>query len=396
MKKYLIILTLLFILPFTVFADSYLTDSVAGSLTKTLKTFLNIDDTISVINFESVDDINITGIDLSRDGDNSVIAKVDYDNDLLTIQFKGNLIVPQNLMAFFYGLNALEYINGLEYLDTSNVTNLFGMFLGCASLKEIDLSSWDTSLVTTMRSLFSGCENLTTVNMSNLNVSSLSDTDSLFYFCVKLKYLDISNWVAPNLTIISQTFIGCHSLESIDISGWDTSNVTNVNSMFQGCTSLKNIYVGSDWNISVECSSTNMFYKCVLLRNYDENFVDKTNANTSDTGYLTYKTVLKSLYEEFTNSFNDSSKSIVSDATRIEFTNGVISDQYFVCNVDTNDDGSIKLYKKDKEIYIWSENKIYFPYDSGSMFRNIKNVKEILFNNMIDISMTNSLTRLAP
>ena len=131
MKKYLIVLTLLFILPFTVFADSYLTDSVAGSETTTLKTFLSIDDTISVINFESVDNINITGVDLSKDGDNSVIANVDYDTDLLTIQFKGKLVFPEDSSYLFYYFDAVKEINGLEYFDFRQTITLLSFFDNC-------------------------------------------------------------------------------------------------------------------------------------------------------------------------------------------------------------------------------------------------------------------------
>ena len=70
--------------------------------------------------------------------------------------------------------------------------------------------------------------------------------------------------------------------------------------MFSGCTSLKNIYANSDWNISTNTNSWDMFRNCTSLTGgagtkYDSNHVDhvyaRIDGGTSRPGYFTYKTV---------------------------------------------------------------------------------------------------------
>ena len=47
-------------------------------------------------------------------------------------------------MFNFYGGTV---IGGMDKLDTSNITNMRGMFRDCRKLTSLDLSSWDTSNV---------------------------------------------------------------------------------------------------------------------------------------------------------------------------------------------------------------------------------------------------------
>ena len=82
----------------------------------------------------------------------------------------------------------------------------------------------------------------------------------------------------------------CQLFAEIDLSGVNTSRTTNMSGMFSACSSLEIIYVGLGWDVSNVTSSDHMFTRCSSqLRNYNRSVVDKTNANTSETGYLTYK-----------------------------------------------------------------------------------------------------------
>ena len=42
---------------------------------------------------------------------------------------------------------------------------MYGMFSGCSSLKEINLSNFNTNNFTNMRDMFNGCEKLTKNNI---------------------------------------------------------------------------------------------------------------------------------------------------------------------------------------------------------------------------------------
>ncbi|MBQ3920443.1 MAG: BspA family leucine-rich repeat surface protein, partial [Oscillospiraceae bacterium] len=59
-----------------------------------------------------------------------------------------------SLHGAFDGFSSLESIEGLEYLDTSSVTDMRGMFMSCSSLTSLDLSGFDTSNVTAMYGMF--------------------------------------------------------------------------------------------------------------------------------------------------------------------------------------------------------------------------------------------------
>ena len=87
--------------------------------------------------------------------------------------------------GWFYELNLLERIEGLEHLNTSQVTSMGWMFKGCGSLTSLDLSRFDTSKVTDMRGMFYSCESLTTIYCN----SSWSDrlSDDMFSGCNSLR-----------------------------------------------------------------------------------------------------------------------------------------------------------------------------------------------------------------
>ena len=52
---------------------------------------------------------------------------------------------PTTTAGWFLCFSWLKSIEGLEYLNTSKVTDMSGMFLGCSSLTEIDFSHFGTS-----------------------------------------------------------------------------------------------------------------------------------------------------------------------------------------------------------------------------------------------------------
>ena len=61
---------------------------------------------------------------------------------------------PTTTAGWFLCFPWLKSIEGLDYLNTSEVTDMSGMFLGCSSLTEIDFSHFDTSQVTNMNGVF--------------------------------------------------------------------------------------------------------------------------------------------------------------------------------------------------------------------------------------------------
>lgn len=66
----------------------------------------------------------------------------------------------------FDGMSDLTVVENLNYLDTSNSTDMSYMFEYCSSLTELDLSSFDVSNVTSMTYMFEGCTSLRTIYAS--------------------------------------------------------------------------------------------------------------------------------------------------------------------------------------------------------------------------------------
>jgi len=70
---------------------------------------------------------------------------------------------PTSTFCWFYNMESLETIEGIEYLNTSEVTIMGYMFHGCIALKILDLSTFNTSKVTEMNDMFYDCISLNTI-----------------------------------------------------------------------------------------------------------------------------------------------------------------------------------------------------------------------------------------
>lgn len=138
----------------------------------------------------------------------------------------------------------------VEYLNTSNVTDMNSMFYECTSLTSIDASNWDTSNVTNMELMFYNCCNLTSLDLSNWQVGNVTDMCDMFWECRSLESLDLSNWDTSSATNIRGMFDSCESLRSINVSNWDTSNVTDMSWLFEQCYSLETIIGLDTWDVS--------------------------------------------------------------------------------------------------------------------------------------------------
>ncbi|MBR4729938.1 MAG: BspA family leucine-rich repeat surface protein [Prevotella sp.] len=164
---------------------------------------------------------------------------------------------PISTAKWFLNANNLTEILGLEYLNTSNVTDMSSMFYACRSLTALDLSNFDTHNVVT----FGG------------------EKESNFGY-------------VPGM------FTDCDKLTVLDLSSFSTAKVKTMNVMFSECWNLETIYVGEGWTSENVTESNYMFRNCPKLvggkgTKYNANYVDKTYARidggTSAPGYFTSK-----------------------------------------------------------------------------------------------------------
>jgi surface protein len=150
---------------------------------------------------------------------------------------------PTSTNSWFRGMTHLTSITGINYLNTSQVTNMGGMFSGSTSLTSLDLSGFDTGSVAEMGSMFAGCESLSTLDLSGFNTSSVTSMVAMFWNCKSLTTLDVSGFNTERVTVMRAMFQDCCSLSSLDVGGFNTSSVTDMKDMFHGCKSLTSLDV---------------------------------------------------------------------------------------------------------------------------------------------------------
>lgn len=93
-------------------------------------------------------------------------------------------IRPTSLFEWFFGMTQVTAIEGLEYLNTSEVTNMNSMFAYCSSLTSLDLNSFDMGKVTNTTTMFSNCRSLTTIYCGN--TWDISTSIHMFEHCSSL------------------------------------------------------------------------------------------------------------------------------------------------------------------------------------------------------------------
>ena len=193
---------------------------------------------------------------------------------------------PTSTSRWFDLCYSLTVISGIQYLNTSSVTNMEYMFCSCSSLTNLDLSNFDTSKATNMGNLFQSCWNLKKIDLSNFDTSKVTDMSWMFYDCVSLTELDLSSFNTGSVTDMSYMFANAYpdnlslpnesQLTKINVSSFDTKNVTDMSHMFYNCYNLVDLDV-SRFNTGKVTNMNSMFEYCGRLANLDLSKFDTKN-----------------------------------------------------------------------------------------------------------------------
>ncbi len=221
---------------------------------------------------------------------------------------------PTTTYCWFAEMYDLTSIEGIEYLNMSEVTNMSGMFWECESLTHVDMSGFDTRNVTDMSSMFAECYELSGIDVSGFDTQNVTNMGGMFNDCNNLAFVDVSHFNTAKVTNMFAMFAGC-AVTSLDLSRFDTREVTNMAYMFSYCTSLETIYVGNGWSTENVEYSGDMFYSCTSIvggmgTTYDtSNPKDKTYAHIdegpSNPGYMTLGTIIGDVNGDGTVSISD-------------------------------------------------------------------------------------------
>lgn len=162
-------------------------------------------------------------------------------------------------------------ITGMDTWDTSQVTNMFGLFEASAIFASTynigNVGKWDVSKVTNMCRTFSSAgmraTSLYIGDLSNWNTGNVETTVYMF---------SDFGWKTPTVNIGN-------------IGKWDVSNVTDMYGMFSHfCYQSTSVYMGdlSNWNVSKVTDFGNMFYWCAMyVPNWNFGNLGKWNVASS-------------------------------------------------------------------------------------------------------------------
>ena len=133
---------------------------------------------------------------------------------------------PTTCFAWFKNFIFLNQIEGIENLNTENVTSMAQMFFGCRNLAELDVTHFNTANVTSMISMFNSCIGLTSLDVTNFNTENVTDMSYMFSYCNKLKEIYVSDkFVTDAVTNSVRMFGSCSSLSG-DID-WASDKATD-------------------------------------------------------------------------------------------------------------------------------------------------------------------------
>ena len=233
----------------------------------------------------------------AQDGSIYLYRKEENENSSyldITIVADGKISFPKdssmlfgNLFLSYSSTGSTCNVKNITFngaIDTSKVTNMSYMFTQAAgmdlcysynpdktnSMGSLDLTDFDTSNVTNMTGMFQG-----------LRASSV----------------DLSSFDTSKVTNMSYMFSNYRN-NILDLSNFDTNKVTNMYAMFACSTNLQTIYVSQNFTTTNVTNGSNMFYINSKLVGENGTIFDNDNRDsdyaridggTSSPGYFTKK-----------------------------------------------------------------------------------------------------------
>lgn len=152
-----------------------------------------------------------------------------YRSQIIRIVLSGNITTSYSFMGtstgdyrgIFQDCVNLVSISGIASLKGAK--NCFSMFEGCASMEELNLSSFDASAAGYMGFMFRGCTSLSNLVLTGINTS--------------------------NVTSFTNFLQGCESLASVDLSSLNTTSAKDMGCFFDNTPLLSHITLGAQFYV---------------------------------------------------------------------------------------------------------------------------------------------------
>lgn len=187
--------------------------------------------------------------------------------------FGGLLNLSSLYQAFIFCTGLASVPNTLP----GTVSNVSGMFFGCSSLNDANITLWDTSNITDMNRLFYSTpfnKALGFWNTSNVTDMSFMFTDTPFN-------QNIGSWDTGNVVNMRNMFK--YAPFNQNISAWNVSNVTNMEQMFASTSFNQNL---SSWDTGKVTNMSQIFYGTP----FNQNIGAWNTGNVTNMSYMFYDT----------------------------------------------------------------------------------------------------------
>ena len=198
-------------------------------------------------------------------------AYAEFDNATLTFRYKG--VKP----AEAYDLNVESNNPGWE-AQKGNIK------------KVVFDASFANARPTSCCRWFADCLYLTEIEgIENLNTQNVTDMSEMFTCCYALTSLDVSNFNTEKVTNMTDMFLGCEKLSLLDLSNFNTANVMGMSSMFSGCSTLQTIFASDKFVTNQVLGGYDMFIGCDNLKGFID-YINNTDEDKDGNEYANYKT----------------------------------------------------------------------------------------------------------
>ena len=281
---------------------------------------------------------------------------------------------PASCHEWFKDMSDIEFVDGIELLNTSRATSMAGMFSGCAALTEINVSNFITDKVVDMSGMFNDCANVAELDIKGFRTGSVKSFKGMFQGCASLTDIDIRHFIVnpdglygyyfstPSFVNDENTndlFAGCENLQTLRLP----NSFSGIKAgMFKGCGSISDIYYGGMgvFYVTDERNLTDAGYcflpnkktrihlgtnVCLANDSYDYNF---TIVKNNDMEYEINSEADWAMLVKETTRGNKMNVKLMADITVKE------SPCTFVGTFDGNGH-TITLADSDKKLQTWSE-----------------------------------------
>lgn len=327
-----------------------------------------------------INGIDVIGKGFTMDNGETIIIHVSYKI--------GGFKTVSDWTGFFEGCTNVERFEGLDLIDTSNVTIMKDVFKNCSKLDTFNLDDFDIANVTSIESMFEGCKEFRGFYGTNSVFTSLQNASHAFKDCTSLRLIGFDMFLSTSLQDTTYMFENCTSLRSIMVD----DNLLNFpldqyqsENMFKNCTNIVGGQ-GTKYNTRIDPNGKN-------FANVDYGGIKPGYFTLRDSSrYANMTFTLPTDFYDYLASYM-AAKSTVKGIKFVRNKKGM--NEYDLSYYMSND--NLRLYKVDDVVIIHLGTftpKIKFPADSTGLFKDFSGAIHIEGLENVDISAVTNMSEM--